>query len=216
MSETDGDSTAGSAGSKEEDEFNPATPENELSETQDDTPDSGSLSNGTLTNGCGDSDPGEIDHPETGAAGERSHLDIDIHGGNANLDIGIPGESCLHERRVTDRNIHPGIDIPRESDYGRNGTTGENDSVTNSPKSELDSESGCYDCEPGKLTGPVYENGPSYRKCHVDVINGYDGNDMDGETTCTYPKDGSTSRHTSYSVSFNFTNHSVDFTSVES
>jgi hypothetical protein len=110
--------------------------------------------------------------------------------------------------------------------YGHNDIPGENSpngTGENSPKSELDNESGCYDCveESGKVLSSAYENGPSYEKCtlcgkadsasggEVSKINGYHsngGDDVDGvgETKqCTCKKDDrpSLSRLSSYSVS---------------
>lgn len=167
VSETDRDSTASSAGSK--DEFN-ETPEHDAQDTKNDveSPDSGNLSNGQLTNGY--------------------------------QDNGTPGEN-----------------------YSRcNGTTGEDDSEAtnlagNSPKSELDNESGCYDCvdESGKVPSSVYENGSPCEKCtpfgesatsgdYESLINGYHDNGVDGDIgerkDCTCKGDGR-SRLSSYSVS---------------
>ena len=106
--------------------------------------------------------------------------------------------------------------------YGHNDTPGENISNgtgENSPKSEQDNESGCYDCleESGNVPNAAYENGPSYDKCtlcsntgsasgdDVAMTNGYYGNDGDddvGKTKqYTYKKEkrASSSRINSYS-----------------
>ena len=108
--------------------------------------------------------------------------------------------------------------------YGHNDTPGENISDStgeNSPKSELDNESGCYDCleESGNVPNAAYENGPSYESCtlcsnigsasgdDVAMSNGYHGNDGDDDVDetrqCTWKKEKrvSSSRLSSYSVS---------------
>ena len=117
-----------------------------------------------------------------------------------------------------------GENDPRECDSPCNSTPGENhirhnDTLgENSPRSELDNESGCYDCESGKLLNSAYGNSPSCEKCPLcdgetfsgersEMTNGYHGNDMDnnvdGTKDCTCVKDRrpSFSRLSSYSVS---------------
>ncbi|XP_028396533.1 small G protein signaling modulator 1-like [Dendronephthya gigantea] len=163
VSETDRDSTASSAGSK--DEFN-ETPEHDTHDTKNniESPDSGNVSNGKLTNGYQDNG------------------------------------------------------TPEEHYSGCNGTPGEDDREetnpeVNSPKSELDDESGCYDCVEESVKVPIstYENGSSCEKCtlcgksagdYEDLTNGYHENGVDGDTDerqqCTC-KDGRSSRLSSYS-----------------
>ena len=103
---------------------------------------------------------------------------------------------------------------PGENHARLNGTLGEN-----SPRSELDNESGCYDCESGKLLNSGCENSPSCEECplydseafsegHDRMTNGYHGNDMDNnvdetrDCTCGKERRLSFSRLSSYSVSF--------------
>ena len=101
--------------------------------------------------------------------------------------------------------------------YGDNDAPGENvpnGTGESSPKSELDNESGCYDCteECGNVSNAAYENGPSCEKCtlcnnlasasgdDVSLTNGYHGDE--GETEqCNCKKEASSTRLSSYSVS---------------
>ena len=124
-------------------------------------------------------------------------------------------------------NNDTGENYPGESNHRHNGTPSDhlpNDSPGNrntgedSPKSELDNESGCYDCDTGKLISAC-ENSPACEKCSLcndgvsedrnGIINGYNRNSVDNcnETKhCTCENGGtpSLSRLSSYSVSFDF------------
>ncbi|CAB4039206.1 Hypothetical predicted protein, partial [Paramuricea clavata] len=85
-------------------------------------------------------------------------------------DIGSPDSGNVSNGKLTNGYGH---NDPGESDHPHNGTPGENHSRhndtpgENSPKSELDNESGCYDCETGKLCSPADENSPTCEKCHL-------------------------------------------------
>ena len=136
-------------------------------------------------------------------------------------DIGSPDSGNLSNGKLTNGYGH---NDPGESDHPHNGTPGENQSRhndspgENSRKSELDNESGCYDCETGKLCSPADENGPICKKCHlcnggssgdhvglfgdhvgssgdhVWMTNGYHSNGVDNNVSetkhCTCQKDG--------------------------